>query len=1232
MATLALSVAGQVVGGAVGGPIGATIGRALGAMAGSAVDAALFAEKPEPAPGADIRLTGSAEGGAIPRLYGWGRLGGNIIWATELEELAAETSGAKGTSEAEPREIVASFAVGFCMGEVARLGRIWADGQVLETAGLNLRFYTGSETQDVDSLIEARQDPDAAPAYRGLCYLVFERLPLGLFGNRIPAISAELCRPVGELEQQIRSVTLIPGATEFGYDPVPRVRLVGPGAAAAENAHLSALESDWTLSLDELQALCPNLGHVSLVTAWFGDDLRCGHCSIRPKVEAASRSVKGTTWSVAGLSRGAAQVVSQHGGGPAYGGTPSDAALKAAIADLRARGLAVTLYPMILMDIPEANAMGQPAYPWRGRIAGDADNIGGFVGSAGDWGFRRFVRHHAALAAQTGCDALVLGSELVGLTTLQDAVGGFPFVDALVGLAAEARALAPEVKLTYAADWSEYHGYQPPEAPGDKLFHLDPLWADANIDAVGIDNYLPLADWRDGEDHPDAALWDGPHQLAYLSANIAGGEGFDWFYASAADRLSATRTAIVDGAHGEDWIWRVKDIAGWWSHAHHDRVEGVRASLPTAWVPGMKPVWFTELGCGAVDKGANQPNAFPDAKSSEDTRPYFSAGTPDALAQRQFLRAHLAHWAGPENPVSEVYAGPMVDPGRISLWTWDARPFPAFPGDAATWADAENHATGHWLNGRLGGAASDELLAAIAADFGVPLAAADAAAPLIEGLTVERLGPARDAMAGPLGVTGLAPANSPGGLVFGAAPRRDAVSVAADDLVADDAPRLARRRPDPAEQLAQLMLSYAARDRDYLTATATALRLSGAGQASESAGMVLDGAGARLATERLLLARAAGETLDLSLPPSWLALEPGDVLALPGEGGGPFVVSEIRDGLARKLSLNPLPPPGPVTTSGDAPRGPQAPASAAAPLLLAAQVPPDPATSDRTRLLLAAYATPWPGSVDVTNSATGTRLARLTRAAAMGELLTPLAAGPIHLWDGRAVEIRLYGGHVADSDDLAALAGGNRLLVVTDAGGWEAIGFAGAELLAPGHYRLRRLLRGLDGTDPAMGPAAPGNRVLVLDDAVATVEVDPEWLGAPLELRGFAGRHDATGTGFAAALDTAPLLPLPPAHLRCARAPDGAIAVTWQRRSRADAGGWAAAEVPLEVTPEAYLVSIFDGAELVRSREVSTSAASYSAAEQLADFGGPASGFDVSVAQLSPVYGPGHAARVTCNV
>ena len=61
--------------------------------------------------------------------------------------------------------------------------------------------------------------------------------------------------------------------------------------------------------------------------------------------------------------------------------------------------------------------------------------------------------------------------------------------------------------------------------------------------------------------------------------------------------------------------------------------------------------------------------------------------------------------------------------------------------------------------------------------------------------------------------------------------------------------------------------------------------------------------------------------------------------------------------------------------------------------------------------------------------------------------------------------------------------------------------------------------------------------------------------------------------------------------------------------------------------PEAYRVTIFDGATPVRSIAATGPAAIYSAAEQTADFGAPPPDFVFTVAQLSPLYGPGHAAE-----
>lgn len=208
-------------------------------------------------------------------------------------------------------------------------------------------------------------------------------------------------------------------------------------------------------------------------------------------------------------------------------------------------------------------------------------------------------------------------------------------------------------------------------------------------------------------------------------------------------------------------------------------------------------------------------------------------------------------------------------------------------------------------------------------------------------------------------------------------------------------------------------------------------------------------------------------------------------------------------------------------------------------------------------------------------------------------------------------------------DEGAALAGSNRIAVQTDAG-WEVIGFAGAELVSAGAYRLTRLLRAQGGT--VVGLAAAGARVLVLDEAVAVLPVEAGWAGDTLALRAFAGRRDAEGTFHDADVGLGPLTPLPPGHLRAVREGSGAVSLTWVRRSRADAGSWAALEVGLDYAPEAYRVTIFEGVTPVREIEVSATSATYPAAAQVDDFGVLPDGFGFAVAQLSAEYGPGAAA------
>ncbi len=238
MATLLLAAAGSAVGGLFGSTA-AIVGQAVGALAGGIVDRALFGAGGTSEVGrlADLTVQGSTEGAAIPRVFGRVRIAGEVIWATRFEEDSrTESVGGKGGGpKVKTFSYFANFAVGLCEGPIARIGRVWANGKLLDLTRVTMRVYDGDETQDVDSLIQARQGD--APAYRGLAYAVFERLPLEAFGNALPQLSFEVIRPVGRLERMIRGVTLIPGATEFGYATTEVTSEPSTVVFANENRH-----------------------------------------------------------------------------------------------------------------------------------------------------------------------------------------------------------------------------------------------------------------------------------------------------------------------------------------------------------------------------------------------------------------------------------------------------------------------------------------------------------------------------------------------------------------------------------------------------------------------------------------------------------------------------------------------------------------------------------------------------------------------------------------------------------------------------------------------------------------------------------------------------------------------------------------------------------------------------------------------------------------------------------
>lgn len=1274
----------SAVGTALGGPIGGAIGRFAGSLIDNAAINSLL-----PARQVGPRLTGlqlqsTAEGSPMAAVFGRARIAGQVIWAARFKEKRAEQSsgGGKGGPKTVSYSYSLSFAVAVCEGPIDGIGRVWADGSIMDMTGVTMRTYTGAPDQTPDPLIEAIEG--SAPAYCGVAYVVFEDLPLADYGNRPPQLNFEVFhRPAVQgstpLEAQLGSVCLIPGAGEFVYATTPVLRRDGLTVTTAQNVNNSVGKPDIEVSLDQLQAQLPNVKTVTLVVAWFGTDLRCGECRIMPGVEEAAKFTLGMTWSAGGVDRSGAHLISQSGGGPAYGGTPADASVIQAIGELKARGYKVVLYPFVLMDVPAGNVLPDPyggatqgAYPWRGRItchpaagqAGTVDKtsaagtqVSAFFGAAAsadfsisgggvsyhgpdEWSFRRFILHHAALAeAAGGVDAFLIGSEMAGLTTIRSDASTYPAVGALKTLAADcAGMLGSGTEVGYAADWTEYYGHQPRDGSGDVVFHLDPLWSDPHLSFVGVDWYAPLADWRDGDDHVDAlAGYTGPYDPAYLAANVAGGEGFDWYYASSAARLAQVRTPITDGAYGEPWVYRPKDLVSWWSNAHHDRPGGVRSASATGWTPGMKPVRFIEFGCPAVDKGSNAPNLFVDTKSSESALPPFSSGGRDDLAQRRALEALLFHYGDPSlNPLSTVYGGAMIAPADMAVWCWDARPFPDFPARSEVWADASNWSRGHWLNGRMGALPLADVMAAVMQRGGVApldydLGAADG---LLAGYVLDQPMSLADALK-PLTDTYPFDLAEREGMITAVDRDGDAGAVLAEaDLALPEdqsADVSASRSLKPLADVVRVRFIDDA--ADYQTGAVAVRALDGGGGGTDQLDLpiVMLAADADRAGKRQLrkaMSERDGATAYVGLAAA-LRAEPGDIVALEGQDGLWRVERADADETPRLELLRVEAPDADApaaSTIGTAPAlRPQGP-----PALFLLDLPPLEGEEDDARPLAAVSASPWRG-FDISAGPSEDALTLRASAAEpsiVGQTLNPLTPGPLFRFDHASrLLVSIEGGVLSSATEEDVFAGANAAAVQSASGEWEVLQFLTAAPVSPGVYALSGLLRGQAGSDPAMrAGAAAGSAFVLLDGDPVRWKVAQSERTLPLTVRAAPSGGPPGGLAVSEKTFTwmgIQLRPFAPCHASLQTLEDGTLRFGWIRRARLGGDAWDA-EPPLSEAAELYRLDIFKAGAVIRSITTNTPGADYTPAAQSADFtGGVPRPLTIEVRQISDVFGPG---------
>jgi len=285
-------------------------------------------------------------------------------------------------------------------------------------------------------------------------------------------------------------------------------------------------------------------------------------------------------------------------------------------------------------------------------------------------------------------------------------------------------------------------------------------------------------------------------------------------------------------------------------------------------------------------------------------------------------------------------------------------------------------------------------------------------------------------------------------------------------------------------------------------------------------------------------------------------------------------------------------------------------------------------------MVLAATATPWPGTValyQAAGDANYTLNTTLSARAVVGLTKTDLAAGPCGVWDnGAALHVKLMSGGLERAQVAEVLAGSN-LAAIGDGSpdNWELIQFVEAELVGTHTYALTQRLRGQQGSDALMPPVWPaGSWFVLLNGSVQQVDLSANLRGVSQHYRigpAQRGYDDPSYTHLEHAFAGNGLRPYAPCHLR-AEAVGEDLAIHWVRRSRVESDTWEG-DVPVGEESEAYVVRVLRDGAVLRSVTVQAPSWTYGAAERAAD-GAMAGGFEIAVAQVSSRYGPGLAARL----
>ena len=370
----------------------------------------------------------------------------------------------------------------------------------------------------------------------------------------------------------------------------------------------------------------------------------------------------------------------------------------------------------------------------------------------------------------------------------------------------------------------------------------------------------------------------------------------------------------------------------------------------------------------------------------------------------------------------------------------------------------------------------------------------------------------------------------------------------------------------------------------------------------------------RLADQKLRSMLQRRRSLKVSADWRALLLGTGDVVTLAGEPGRWMVEASEWDDMAVRLSLRAfMSGTRAISASGESGEPIRQPDLVQGPTSLAiVEMPGDGVSAASVPLIMAAAC----------GSSAGWRRAALFRYDPALELAEPIGSTAPRAVIGRTIGLLAQGEPwrldlrssievmlddpsdvlTGVADDL--LPGGANLCQI----GEELLQFGRADAVAPGHYRLSRLVRGRLGTEWAAATHAPDERFVLLEqDRLAPVPADADAVGTTLILRAI-GSGDTMPAQDSRLIDGRAMMPLAPVHGRITRLPGGDLEITWVRRSRLGWGWIDGCDAPLGEEREAYVVNVVIAGRVLRRWELTEPVAIYAAGDIAADLATAAPG------------------------